>query len=297
MPDSRESIQNTTVVSRRALLCSRGARRSSRRARRRKRLLAAYAYREPRRKLLDRLPALLFGLILLAIWALVAARLNAAYVLPGPLRVLQRLWELRGPLLTVHMPYTLMVAGIGLALSLVLGVGIALLMNVNPILERALYPSVVISQTIPTIALAPLFVVWFGYGIWAKVVVTVLMSFFPFAVTLYDGLRSAPRQMEELLLSYGAGRADLLFKIRLPYALPSFFSALKMAVPTAIVGAMIGEWLGSQSGLGYFSKRMMTQLDGAGVFAPILLSSLAAILLVSIVHLLERIFVPWRGES
>ena len=122
---------------------------------------------------------------------------------------------------------------------------------------------------------------WFGYGIWSKVLVTVLITFFPITITVYDGLRSAKTEMAELLETYGATKKDIFLKIKVPCALPYFFSAVKMAVPMSIIGAAIGEWLGAKSGLGYFSRRMMTQLDGAGVFAPIVLLSAAAILAVA----------------
>ena len=102
--------------------------------------------------------------------------------------------------------------------------------------------------------------------------------------------------MAELLLTYGAARRDIFFKIKVPCTLPYFFSAVKMAVPMSIIGAAIGEWLGAQSGLGYFSRRMMTQLDGAGVFAPIVLLSAAAMVSVALLSLLERKVVRWRGE-
>ena len=156
---------------------------------------------------------------------------------------------------------------------------------------------VVASQTIPTTAIAPLFVLWFGYGIWSKVLVTVLITFFPITITVYDGLRAAKTEMAELLLTYGATKRDIFWKIKVPCALPYFFSAIKMAVPMSVIGAAIGEWLGAQSGLGYFSRRMMTQLDGAGVFAPIVLLSAAAMLAVAVVGLIERKAVKWRGES
>ena len=102
--------------------------------------------------------------------------------------------------------------------------------------------------------------------------------------------------MEELLITYGGTKKDIFMKLKIPTALPYFFSAIKMAIPLSIIGAAIAEWLGAQSGLGYFSKRMMTQLDGAGVFAPIVLLSIAAMILVGIVSILERKIVTWRKE-
>ena len=242
------------------------------------------------------LPAMILLFLLLFLWQLGAMRLNAAYILPTPLQILEKLWELRVPLLAVHLPATMGVTALGLASSLVLGLGLAVLMDASPLCRKALYPLVVASQTIPTTAIAPLFVLWFGYGVWSKVLVAVLITFFPITITVYDGLQSARVEMMELLQTYGAGRRDIFLKIEVPCTLPYFFSAIKMAIPMSIIGAAIGEWLGAQSGLGYFSRRMMTQLDGAGVFAPIVLLSIVAMLAVGLIALLEKAVVRWRGE-
>ena len=243
------------------------------------------------------LPAMLFLFALLMLWQLGAMKIDASYILPTPMQILRKLWELRNILFTVHLPATMEVTLIGLAISLILGLGLAVLMDVSPFWQKALYPVVVASQTIPTTTIAPLFVLWFGYGIWSKVLVTILITFFPITITVYDGLRSAKVEMAELLLTYGATKRDIYLKVKVPCALPYFFSAVKMAVPMSIIGAAIGEWLGAQSGLGYFSRRMMTQLDGAGVFAPIVLLSVTAMVTVGLVSLLEKRLVRWRGES
>ena len=242
------------------------------------------------------LPAAILVFALLMLWQMAAMGMNAAYILPSPVQVVQKLWELRGPLLTAHLPATMSVVAVGLVISIVLGLGLAILMDMSPVAEKALYPLVIASQTIPTTALAPLFVLWFGYTIWSKVLVTVLMTFFPVTITVFDGFRSIRTEMKELMFCMGADTRQMFFKLKLPAVLPFFFSALKMAVPLSVIGAAIGEWLGAQSGLGYFSRRMMTQLDGAGVFAPILLLSIAAMLLTSIVTILEHRFVTWRAE-
>ena len=242
------------------------------------------------------LPALLLLFLLLVFWQLGAMQVNAAYILPTPLQILNRLWELRSVLFLVHLPATMGVTALGLVISLALGLGLAVLMDASVPCRKALYPLVVASQTIPTTAIAPLFVLWFGYGIWSKVLVTVLITFFPITITVYDGLQAARIEWIELLQTYGATSTDVFFKIKAPTALPYFFSAIKMAIPMSIIGAAIGEWLGAQSGLGYFSRRMMTQLDGAGVFAPIVLLSAVAMLAVGLIALLERKVVRWRGE-
>ncbi|WP_129731622.1 ABC transporter permease [Ectobacillus funiculus] len=242
------------------------------------------------------LPALIVAIILLTGWEVGARIVNEMYILPSPSAIVQKIWDLRDILFTVHLPATLLVVLIGLVISIVLGVGLAIMMSVSSFVEKAFYPLLVASQTIPTTALAPLFVLWFGYSIWSKVVVTVLITFFPIAVNTYDGFRSTKKEWEELLFTYGASKRDIFLKLRIPASLPYFFSALKVAVPMSVIGAAIGEWLGAQAGLGYFSKRMMTQLDGAGVFAPIFLLSLLAILFVVIVSLLEKKFISWRKD-
>ena len=243
------------------------------------------------------LPALILVFALLILWQMGAMHMDAAYILPSPTQILQKLWELRVPLFTAHLPATMQVTAIGLGISIVFGLGLAILMDASPAVSRAVYPIVITSQTIPTTALAPLFVLWFGYSIWSKVLVTVLITFFPITITVYDGLRAVRIEMIELLQTYGASRTQIFLKLKLPSVLPYFFSALKMAVPMSIVGAAIGEWLGAQAGLGYFSRRMITQLDGAGVFAPIGLLSAVAILLGAILGVIEKKVIRWRGEQ
>lgn len=242
------------------------------------------------------MPALALGISLILLWQFIAMGINAAYILPSPLQILIKLWQLKEILLLVHLPATMGVTFLGLLISVVLGVFLAVIMDSNTNIENALYPIIVASQTIPTTAIAPLFVLWFGYSIWSKVLVTILITFFPIAITVYDGLKSTKREMEELLITYGANKKDIFVKLKFPTALPYFFSAIKMAIPMSIIGAAIAEWLGAQSGLGYFSKRMMTQLDGAGVFAPVVLLSFVAMISVAIVNSIERKLITWRKE-
>ncbi|MDC2867630.1 MULTISPECIES: ABC transporter permease [unclassified Bacillus (in: firmicutes)] len=249
------------------------------------------------KRIVDYVPAIIVTTILLIGWEVGARILDEMYILPSPSAIVQKIWDLRNILLTVHLPATLSVTVIGIVISIVLGVGLAMLMSMSTFAEKAFYPLLVASQTIPITALAPLFVLWFGYSIWSKVVVTVLITFFPITVNTYDGLCSTKKEWEELLITYGATKKDVFFKLKLPSALPYFFSALKVAVPFSVIGAAIGEWLGAQAGLGYFSKRMMTQMDGAGVFAPIVLLSLLAIFFVLLVSIFERKCISWRKHS
>ncbi|AGY74837.1 ABC transporter permease [Clostridium autoethanogenum] len=240
--------------------------------------------------------SIIVALLFFAIWQALAMYIDAMYILPSPTAILEKIWELKDILFLVHLPATLLITIEGLLISIVLGVVLAVAMNISERIQRALYPIVIVTQTVPITALAPIFILWFGYGIWSKVLVTVLITFFPITINVYDGLRSTRKDMEELLITYGASKKDIFMKLKFPASLPYFFSALKMAVPLSVVGAAVSEWLGAEAGLGYFSKRMMTQMDGAGVFAPIVILSLAALILVEILNVLENKIVKWRNE-
>ncbi|MFD2869599.1 ABC transporter permease [Kurthia populi] len=243
------------------------------------------------------LPPLIVMLVLLAVWEWLAHLIASPYILPSPRQIIEKIWLLREPLFMIHLPATLAIIAIGLVISLVLGIALALVMDASAWLERAFYPLLVVSQTIPTTALAPIFVLWFGYSIWSKVLVTVLIAFFPIAMNTFDGLRSVKKGQLELLQTFGASRWQQFWKLKVPSAIPSFFTGLKIAVPLTVIGAAIGEWLGAQSGLGYFSKRMMTQMDGAGVFAPIVVLSLLAIVFATIMTIIEKKYITWRKEA
>ena len=241
-------------------------------------------------------PSVALTIFLILLWQVAAMIISAAYILPSPIQILVKIWDLRKNLFLVQLPATMSVTFIGLLISIVFGLALAVIMDLNKKIADAVYPIVIASQTIPTTAIAPLFVLWFGYSIWSRVLVTILITFFPITITVYDGFRSTKREMEELLITYGARKTDIFFKLKIPSALPYFFSAIKMAIPLSVIGAAIAEWLGAQSGLGYFSKRMMTQLDGAGVFAPIVLLSVTAMVAVAVVGILEEKCIKWRKD-
>jgi len=240
--------------------------------------------------------SLTLAFLLLIAWEIGARRYDKAYILPSPSEIIFKLWDLRDVLFFVHLPATLQIVVIGLSISIIFGGGLAILMNRSSIAERTFFPLVVASQTIPIIALAPIFVLWFGYSIWSKVVVTVLITFFPITVSTFDGLRSTSKELHDLMRTMGASKIQVFFKLQVPSALPYFFSGLKVAVTLSVIGAAIGEWLGASKGLGYFSRRMMTQMDGAGVFAPIVLLSIMGIVLFLLVKMFERISTKWRNE-
>lgn len=238
--------------------------------------------------------SILVLLFFFGLWEVGARLTNKPYILPTPSGIIFKIWELRESLFLVHLPATLYVVLVGLLISILLGAGLAVWMNMSPIADRTFFPLIISSQTIPIIALTPIFMLWFGYGMMSKVVVTVLITFFPITVGTYDGLRSVNRDLLELMKTMGASTKQIFYKVKVPSALPSFYSGLKVAVTLSVIGAAIGEWLGGNAGLGYFSRRMMTQFDGAGVFAPIVLLSLVGILLFLAVKWLEHMTLKWR---
>ncbi|MEK3877336.1 ABC transporter permease [Paenibacillus sp. FSL H8-0122] len=251
----------------------------------------------PRRLLQHYGPAALLALLTLAVWETVARLgLVPPFILPAPSAVWMALMEERHLLFGVHLPATLLEVLTGFALSVVCGSLLGIAMHLFRPLAKALYPLLIISQTVPLIALSPLFIMWFGYTLWSKVAVVFLTAFFPVVIGTYDGLSKNTDAYRELLLTYGANRWQILGKVGVPLALPSFFSGLKLSAVYCVIGATIGEWLGGSQGLGYFSRRMAGNLQSAKMFAAVVLLSLLGILLFLAVAALEKIILKKRGR-
>lgn len=214
------------------------------------------------------------------------------WLLPSPLQVVLAGIGARG-LLGPHTWQTLKETWLGLGLSLVVGLALALAIDFSALLRRTLYPVLVASQTVPILALAPLLIIWFGYGILPKVIVVALVCFFPIVVSTADGLRVADPDLIALLRAMGASRRQIFTKVRFPGALPSFFSGLKIAITYSVVGAVIGEWVGASQGLGIFMIRSSKNFLTDRVFAAIAITSLLSILMFGAVMLLERSLLPW----
>ncbi|MCM2532217.1 ABC transporter permease [Neobacillus pocheonensis] len=232
---------------------------------------------------------LLVVVLLLSVWEWVVRQgFIPSFILPAPSSIWNSLVENRQLLLEQHLPATLKEVLIGFVLSLIGGVIFGVGMHFSRALEKVLYPFLVISQTVPLIAISPIFIMWFGYSIWSKIAVTILTAFFPIVVSTYDGLKTGGEEYRELLLTMGANRWQIFKKVQVPLALPTFFSGLKMSVVYCVVGATIGEWLGASEGLGYFSRRMSGNLQADAVFAAIFLLSLLGIILFLLIGFIER---------
>ena len=237
-------------------------------------------------------PAALIAL-LIALWQVITwVGQMPEWLLPSPARILQTAWEV-GPALVPHIGQTLLETFWGLGLALTAGLLLAFAIDLSPFLRRALYPLLVASQTIPIIALAPLLVVWFGFGMVSKVVVVALVCFFPIAINTADGLRATDPEHVALLRAMGARRGQIFRVVRLPSALPPFFSGLRIAVTYGVIGAVIAEWIGASQGLGIYMIRSANAFRTAQLFTAIAVASLLSIALFLLVSGLERALLPW----
>ena len=239
------------------------------------------------------LPAAALLALLALAWELIADLGNTPeWLLPAPSAIVRAGIE-ASPLLAGHFAQTLLETVVGLLVSTLLGVSLAVAIDLSPVLKRALYPLLVISQTIPTIALAPLLVVWFGFGLLPKVIVVVLVCFFPVAISTAQGLESADPDMLALLASMGASRGQIFWKVRFPGAMPTAFGGLRIAATYSVIGAVISEWVGASRGLGIFMIRSSNSYLTARLFAAIALASALSIALFGLVIAFERLLLPW----
>lgn len=240
------------------------------------------------------LPPLALLAIAIVVWELYVAASNiSATTLPAPSRILDSAISARADLWR-HGLTTLYEALAGLAVSIALGVTLALLVDQSSALRRALYPILVTSQTIPIVAIAPLLVLWFGFDLTPKIIVVTLYTFFPITVAFAAGLAATDREAMVLLHTLGASRLQALRILRIPYALPNLFTGLRIAVTYAVVGAVFGEWSGAREGLGIYMLLMKNSFRTDLVFAAIFVTAGLSLLLFVAVGLLERLLVRWR---
>jgi putative hydroxymethylpyrimidine transport system permease protein len=244
--------------------------------------------------------AIVVGLLglweLAARWDLLADLLSIEdFLVPAPSEVAQTLWEER-ELLADNAWVTLQEVLAGFALAVAAGIGFAVVLHLSSPLRRALYPLLVASQTVPVIVIAPILVVWFGFGIAPKLLIIALICFFPITVNTLDGLRSVDPDLIKLMRTLDARRLQILRRVELPSALPYAFSGAKVAVAVAVIGAVFGEWAGSHEGLGHLMLVASGQLLTARLFAAVAVLSVMAIALFALLSLLERLLVSWDRE-
>lgn len=239
------------------------------------------------------LPAALLLLAALLLWEAVIRLMHLPnFVLPAPSAIAatlvaeqatlaQAAWVTAGEVL------------VGFVLSGLVGAALALCIARFDGFGRALYPLIVLFQTVPKVALAPLFVLWFGYGLAPKVVLIVVIAFFPVGLDMLAGLRSVDPNLVALMRSVGSGRSEILWRVQVPTALPHLMSGLKIAVTLSVIGAIVGEFSGASGGLGYVIQFASTQLDTSLVFAALVEVSVLGVVFYYLVELAERLLVPW----
>jgi putative hydroxymethylpyrimidine transport system permease protein len=230
--------------------------------------------------------------ILVAWEVIVRAAHVPEYLLPSPTEILADLktdWVILWPAMWVTLREVL----IGFVIATVAGVGLAVLLHLYGPLRRAMYPILIGSQTIPIIVLAPILVILLGYGILPKLVIVALICFFPIVVNGLDGLRAVDDDFIRMMYTLDASRWGIFRRVEFPGALPSFFSGMRIAATFASIGAVFGEWSGSNAGLGYVMLAATPNLLTSRIFAAILILTVISLVLFGLVSLLERIFVPW----
>lgn len=235
--------------------------------------------------------------ILLIIWE-AGVKINniPEYILPGPLQVIKTTLDIL-PLLVKHTITTLFEAMLGFALSVIIAFGMAFLLDNIEWLKKAVYPLLIVSQTIPLIVLAVLFTIWFGFGPLPKILVVILVCFFPIVISLINGLNSVDPDQLKLFRSMGASRVSSFKMVKLPAAMPSFFSGLRISATYSIMAAIIGEWLGSTQGLGYFMTLQQKSFHIDQVLAAVIVICILSLLVVKIVDLIEYLLIPWNRQT
>ena len=242
------------------------------------------------------LPPLVFLAILLAWGAVVAIFRIPAYLLPGPAAVFERLFSDATSLWT-HTQSTLVVIVIGLLLSIVIGIPLGLVIALSRTAKQLLYPQVMILQLVPKIAVAPLLLVWLGFSINTKIGLVVLITFFPLLMASISGFRILDDRLLYLTRSMGATRWQTFWSLRFPAALPVIFSGIKTSATIAITGALVAEFLGSNSGLGYALLRASGAMDTEYMFAILVILTVIGVIVNYLVEAVEWLLTPWQRRA
>jgi putative hydroxymethylpyrimidine transport system permease protein len=233
----------------------------------------------------------------LGLWELVVRVTNTPdYLFPTPSAVASALGGNVGLLWQATL-VTMREIVLGYLLAVAVALALAVLLHFSTMLRRALLPILVLSQTVPSVLLAPILAILLGYGIEPKLVVVALVCFFPIVVNAVDGLRSADAELVQMMRTLHGGRLAIFHRVELPGALPAIFSGARVAATYAAVGAVFGEWAGSSSGLGFVILQAQPALETARIFAAILVLCALALLLYALVSVAERLLVPWQAEA
>jgi putative hydroxymethylpyrimidine transport system permease protein len=253
--------------------------------------------RRARRSLARYVPPAIVVVVTIAVWEAVIRIFDVpTYIWSSPSLIAQTIVEEYADLLT-HSAVTLTETLVGFAVAVFFGLAFGLLLHFSTMAKRALYPLLIASQSIPTVVLAPVFVLILGFGLWPKVAVVALFCFFPIVVGTIDGLTGVDREYIRLMLTLDATRFGIFRRVEFPAALPQIFTGTRVAATYAAIGAVFGEWAGSQSGLGWQMLQAKGRLDTALVFADIVFITVMALALFGVVSLIERLTIPWARRE
>jgi NitT/TauT family transport system permease protein len=259
-------------------------------------------WRGPARFLFDRpevpLAALVF-VVVIGGWEAAVRLLDIpVIVVPAPSAVVKALWDGLGTTdFLSNILVTLYEVVAGFALGAIFGLVLGALIAQFPLLDKTVYPYVIAFQTIPKVAIAPIIVIWFGYGLNSKVIITAMIAFFPVLANTIVGLRATPADQIELMVALTASRWQIFWKAKVPQALPYIFVGLDVSIVLSVIGAIVGEFVGAQAGLGYLILQRNFSFDMAGVFAILVVLSAMGMGLHAIVHTVQRRIVFWIETS
>lgn len=245
----------------------------------------------------NKIAPIVFILILLIIWEFIV---NVGgiekYILPAPTDVIKVLIKDFRTMIP-HILATLYEGMVGFLIAIVLSIILAVIMDMVPLIKRSLYPVLVISQTIPTVALAPLFIIWFGFGALPKIIVVVIVCFFPIVISIVDGLEGVDKDLINHFKLMGASKLNVFLHLKLPYGMINFFSGMRIAATYSIMGAVIGEWLGGDKGLGVYMTRARSAYALDKMFASIVIIVAISMGIFLLVSFMEKVFTPWNDKK
>lgn len=249
------------------------------------------------KSILDVSLPIIFSISLIIIWELIIKVLEIEkYIMPAPSDIIKALYENFGAMMP-HIIATLFESIVGFSIAVLLALILAIIMDLLPMVKKAIYPVFIISQTVPIIALAPLFIIWFGFGALPKIIVVVIVCFFPIVISISDGLEGVDKDLINHFKLMGASKLKRFFHLKLPYGIINFFSGLRIAATYSIMGAVIGEWLGGDKGLGVYMTRARSTYALDKMFAAIVVIVLMSMIMFYIIGKVEKVLTPWNREN
>jgi ABC-type nitrate/sulfonate/bicarbonate transport system permease component len=241
--------------------------------------------------------SILVLLLLFIVWEVIVKMLEIPdWLLPAPSQIFREAFVSWGDL-TVHLLSTVNLSFSGFFIGTCIGLITAILLYLIPFLKDSLYPLLILSQNIPTIVLAPLLVIWFGFGMLPKIIVITLVCFFPVTVAALDGFKQTPKELKHYLYMAGANKRQMFWKLEFPYSLPSIFSGVKISATYSVMGAVISEWLGAKEGIGVYMTLASSSFRTDRVFVAIFAIMILSLLFFAIIRILEILAVRWHDQG